>query len=352
MKCFQRFWKFYGWLLIAGLSVALLPVEASSASTATIVRLEGTAQVLTEPSAAAKSGVAGQVMFDGKFYASKQARAGLKIGKGDVLQTGKDSKVRLIFPNGDAFTISPDTAYRMDWEDEKKPMVDLMFGKVRAVIRKGGPRQNLNVRANSAVMGVRGTDFFVRGHTPGGGSALHVLRGEVTVAPRSAPQQQVAVASGFSAEIPAAPTPPTEIAKNDRTVAPSKSVPVQPAIVLKRTTKSELIDIQQSSKVEKVGAPAGGPGSLSPESVELEALEKKAYESTVADIKETDPVLYQQVMKETADKPLQDVDNLQTVTVRELFKESPVSSEDSKPLMEELEKVGEGQVYDKYFKID
>lgn len=124
----------------------------------------------------------------------KAAKVGLKIFEKDVIETGKDGQVRVLFNDKNIMNIVPGskariTEVQMDTADQDHTMIDLIYGKIRSKVQKNYDGANNNnyyrVRTKSAVAGVRGTDFVVsyfEGH--GIETKVQTLEGKVALAAR------------------------------------------------------------------------------------------------------------------------------------------------------------------------
>lgn len=186
-------------ILLASLS---FHASANPDQTATITRAFGKVQILYNPSTTIK-GDKPHVSYNKRYYHVKRARRGDKIENGNLIQTGKASRVRLVYRNGDQVLISPETVYQITWNEDKRtpPKAELVMGKIRAMVRKNGPRAKMQVKTRTAAMGVRGTDFFVDARTKSGESKVTVLRGKVAVKPQSVKAKAIEVPAGFSARM-------------------------------------------------------------------------------------------------------------------------------------------------------
>lgn len=117
----------------------------SYSSTARVIKLKGVVDIYESPSNKSL-GRKGEVLFNGKYYLSISPKLGLKLKNGSIIKTKQDSQVRLIFNNGDQFNVAQNTFYEVKWDDEKyskgekksNTIVNLMYGKVRAIVSKDG----------------------------------------------------------------------------------------------------------------------------------------------------------------------------------------------------------------------
>ncbi|MBC75662.1 MAG: hypothetical protein CME64_06570 [Halobacteriovoraceae bacterium] len=232
-----------------------------------IVKMEGKAQLLTEPSDKAPSG-GKSALFEGVYYKVLNARLGSKVKNGNILRTNKDSKAKIVFKNGDQFMVGQASAFKIDWSRnsvKKKPetTVELMYGALRGVVDKEGPRKNSKFKTRDAVMGIRGTDFHLLQKGTSGNSVLSVLRGNVEVQAKKT-NRNVRVSKGFSAEV--------------------SKTGNSPKVSLIKTTKADLIKVHKDSEIKKPRAVSDAKVKM-----EIEQLEKKATENVLRDINRYEP---------------------------------------------------------------
>jgi hypothetical protein len=298
-----------------------------------IVKKQGKAEVLTSP----RSKVVGKgvhVLFEGKYYILKKARLGLKVGNGSVVRTGKGAKLKIVYKNGDQMNVGEGTAYRVAWTSKKiknksdASTISLMYGSIRGIVNKKGPRSGMKVNTRNAVMGVRGTDFHIAQAGSSGKSSVSVLRGKVAVSDILKPKKAIEVSQGFSAEL-------------KKEIRSKKSKKKSSIMELSKTTKNELTSIQSDSAIvaskddEKVSNKV---------KMELVKLEKKAVENTLSDIKDYDPALY----KSLKDKNISDIDQINSVVVAKVEETAP-----EKKVKVNIDDLNlSDDVYDKYFKVE
>ena len=329
---------------ILGLSEISLAKEVN---TATITKFYGKVRLFKNPSDR-KVGKGPFVKIDGAYYTVMKAKKGIKLKPRERLQTGKKAKAKLVYANGDQITVSADTAYEVVMEGEagvKKPVYEMIFGKLRGLIRSDGPRTGMKVRSSSMTMGVRGTDFYVQARGKSGASEVSVLRGEVEVAPRVKNAKPVKVASGFTVQV-SAPKPKKVGDKVVQAPAPIKVVPTDKKIIAKifKQTVITKKEEQAQEKIEKAEAKAK-PEPVDPKlKAELAQLETAAIEATKKDIKKHDPELYKKISKIPADQL--NSSDLQEISTKKAFDVAP-KPKASKAKFDDLES---SDIYDKYFK--
>ncbi len=345
---------FFSFLLV----IVITSVAYSSTNIGRIIKMTGDVKVLKNPSAKKISGPGPHVLFRKKYYTIEKPRLGFKVGNGNIVQTGHESKVRIVFKNGDQYNVASGTAYEVAWKKsvgKKKgsSIINLMRGQIRAVVSKKGPRNNLKVKTRYASMGVRGTDFYVSTKGASGSTKVSVLRGEVEmkVQPKAVqskvakaikinPPKAIKVKSGFTAKVEA----PVKQVVDAGNVAKIKAPIAKPGIVnVVKTNKRELVKIQKDSMIKVKKSERQKVTKAVAE--EIKDLNKKAIETTLEDIKEYDPNLYAEIKK----KPVKSIAAVNSSVVKKVFRKAPKSAE--KPGVDDLENIEE-DAYDRYFSID
>jgi hypothetical protein len=352
--------------IVCGLTYWSLGTAASYANNvqgAVVTRSEGDAQIMIKQSTlstAPPSGVK-SIIFEKESYFIRPVKPGDRPANGDVVTTGKDGKIRLIYRNGDQVTVTPGTAYKFSWDPktDRNAIAEIIYGDIRAVIQPDGPRSGMKVKTKSAVLGVRGTDFYVSSWSKDAGSKVTVMRGSVMLAPRisdptaTAPStstlqlQEVLVPAGSSGTVIQKVMAPAE---NLALTTPS-SPPSTPTVAVELTSKQELIVIQSDSKVTKPKvdellktADAGTKDKLK----EISLLEATSVESTLKDVKRYDPELFKKIQEEAKKtKKTLDSDHVQAEAVKKIFITAPsLEKAVNKPTLDDLENGGD--IYDKY----
>lgn len=304
-----------------------------------LLKKQGTVELLSNPSK--KAITKGKtVLYDGTYYNITAARPGMKIPNGSILRTGKKSKARIVYKNGDQFNIGEGTAYQIAWKRDKKKKeattVNIIYGSLRGIVSKKGPRNNMKVRSRNAVMGVRGTDFHFSQKGTSGESSITVIRGEVKVtenldkSAKDAPKE-FKVKQGFSASI----NPLKEDVK--------KIKPLKTKVDIVQTTKTKLVAIHKDSKVKPKKEDLAQEKEVQKE---LAELEKQAVETTLDDIKEYQPKVYEQMVK----AKVKSIDKVNATVVARAFKKAPAKPE--KKSFDDLDIEIEDDAYDKYFSED
>lgn len=307
-----------------------------------IVKKKGDVELLTSPSKKFIQNK-GIVLYEGLYYTQKKVRPGSKLRNGDILKTGKEAKARVVYKNGDQFNIGEGTALKISWKKtqlkaKSKPTINLINGAIRGIISKKGPRSGLKIRSRSAVMGVRGTDFHFAQRGTSGQTSVSVLRGKVEVAKKEAPKKPVQLAQGFSAQLNQKSLPP----RNKKVSKGKKSPKVMSRLEVVKTTKKDLVDIQKDSKILNADRVKVSKDVAK----ELKNLEKSAIQTTLEDIKEYQPKIYQKLK----DKKITQVDTVNTVVVSQALEKAPTKS--SKKGLDQMGVDLNEDTYKKYFKID
>lgn len=360
-------------VLISGLihdAVNRAPAWAAAGDQAgTITYVEGTVKLFTNPrKALAKSDVtsAPTVRFEGLYYTIQDAKIGDRITQGAILRTAPGARARVVFENGDQYHVAPESAYRANANGsggagKRHAEIGIDYGKLRGVVSKDGPRSRLVIKTKSATMGVRGTDFYVSDRGNQGGTQVSVLRGAVELKPEWKKIKPVMVEKGFSAAVPGAedrtqaaktaePTPEVYDAMQEGGNQPLQ--PAQPApskkvdhlqIELRKTTKTDLAVLQReiSPRQELKLVERVEDEKLR---VQVEALEKKAVETTLKDIQAADPQLYAKVSQESN----LTIQKLNTGSVNQVFVNAP--TDPGKPFRGNLEDL-EDDAYQRYYKL-
>ncbi len=313
----------------------VIPSAWGGSQVGTLTEVQGTVKIFSHPSNTLqpKQGIP-HALFEGEYFLVADAQVGSLVEKGNIVRTAPGAKAHVIYPNGDQIHIGSGTAYRIHWNedsDQAKTQVNLMYGKLRGIIEKGGPRSHLQIRTKTAVMGVRGTDFFIAGGGSDGSTEISVIRGSVEVTPNTLQKKPkpVEIATGYSADI--------HIDRAFSTKPTSK-------VDLRKTTQEDLMGIQKSSKVE----PPKVPVKLDIETQKtVEILQKKASETTLKDIQKSDKELYSALEKQG--NQLLNLDQVNQASLQNLLKVAPKAPPKRKPYKSELEDIDDG-AYERYFK--
>ena len=353
--------------VLTSLVTANTPVLGDTVQGAVVTRTEGEAHLMIKKIANALPPTGSKtIKFENDTYFFRPAKNGDRPANGDVVTTGKDGKVRLIFRNGDQVTVTPGTAFKFSWDPktDKNAIAEIVYGDIRAVIQPEGPRSGMKVQTKSAVMGVRGTDFYVSAWSKDAGSKVSVMRGKIALAPKvETPEPTPAAQPGTKNTLPVqAPKPvvqPKEIEVSAgttgvvRAAAPATNLsltgsaePGALVVEVESTSKQELVVIQNDSKVAKPKQ-ADTAKKADPVAAEIAKLEETSVETTLQDVKRHDPELYAKLLEENKQGKILDTDQVQAETVKKIFVTAPSEKKEThKPTLEDLDTGGD--IYDKY----
>lgn len=135
-------------------------------------------------------------------------QAGAGVRQGDEIATGFDSRLELVFVDGSALTLGPDTRvvikHYAPQDGAAQALLLLVAGIVKVTIGSGVTWQSFEVRSETAVASVRATQWIMEA-TPEG-SAVLVLEGQVEVAALGAAVPPPSPAPSRSDESPAQPS--------------------------------------------------------------------------------------------------------------------------------------------------
>lgn len=294
---------------------------------ATVTQVEGNVKIFSHPSKSPSNDSSiQQALYEGEYFQISDAHVGDKIEKGNLLRTLPGGKARVVYENGDQINVGSGTAYKVSWEEKKENPevnINLAYGKLRGIVAKGGPRSHLSIKTKTAVMGVRGTDFFVAQGGADGTTEVAIIRGKVDVTPLTPKAKTQSVESGFSAEV-AAPTG-------------KENAMVNPQVELRKTTQEDLMGIQKSSTIHTEKPKADE---------KIAALESKATETALKDIAATNQKLYASL----EGKKITTLEEINQAAVQSLIPAAPKAPAHRKPHKAELENIEDG-AYERYFKV-
>jgi len=91
---------------------------------------------------------------------TSDAKSGQALAKGDVLRTGKDSAAILLMSDGSRIKLNPETRVEIGSAEKGNTELLLQSGAVFSKVQKQGPQNRFLIRTKTAVMGVRGTEFY------------------------------------------------------------------------------------------------------------------------------------------------------------------------------------------------
>lgn len=282
-------------------------VAVANVHMATIVKLENTSEVYV-PGENNEGGFK-HVKYLGSVYHIVPAAKGFKLANGYILSTGPKSKAKVIFKNGDHLFVAENTQYKIAWkiepagQEKDASILNLVRGAVRGMIQKDGPRSGMKVETPSAVMGIRGTDFYVSEKREA--LTVSVMRGEVKL-------------------------------WNDKNI--DKSVTVQTGQTLNSEEKIAKINAMTKEDLQlitKGSTIVETKPEVQPEATkEISELETSAKQVTLNDIKEYQPQLYKEILEKQSPKEMSS-DSLAINTTKIMEEKAP--NKFKKPTDKELE---------------
>lgn len=338
--------------LIFSIIVAAHAHAAPQEQVAKLTHLMGSAQIFTQPSKKPHGGKkvddGSMALYENEYYLVREAKVGDAVEQGNVVRTHPSARARVIYSNGDQIVVGPGSAYRVHWDEKTgaNPKVDLIYGKIRGVVSKEGPRNKFTLRTKTATMGVRGTDFFIAERMDGE-TEITVVRGAVEVTPAVEGAKSVEVTTGNTATVTArgGPLPATK----EGAAAPAAPLVIDPTVAIRETTKQDYKGIEKSSEVASVKQPAA-PNVPASVAQEIRELEKKAIQVTLKDIQTHQPELHARLASQASS--VRSAQELNSKAVQELSKTAPAAPpKRKKPTATEMDKLEEENAYKKFFRI-
>jgi hypothetical protein len=162
-----------------------------------------------------------EVTVRGPDGIDNQAAIGMALGSGYTVVTASSSAELQLVPNGSALRLAPRTTFRIDSLagelESRTNSFSLISGKIRTVAAKLASTEQYTVRTQSAVCGVRGTDFSRMYDPSVGKDWVCVLQGVVEVSSADG-SKRFSLADGdfanLTAGYAASKAPPDWIATN------------------------------------------------------------------------------------------------------------------------------------------
>lgn len=132
--------------------------------------------------------------------------AGSTLNEGDSVATGRGARLKLGFADGSVLQLGEETTLTITLfagpPTRRSVLLDAPRGVFRAILEKLSPDGRFEIRANTAVASVRGTDFM--GEVKDGALGLVTLEGLVVVA---GPGGFVTLGPGEGTDVPAGGAP-------------------------------------------------------------------------------------------------------------------------------------------------
>ncbi len=280
-------------------SLTCFPAKATSVA-AIIASIDGSAQVLNQKSG---SNEAEKILtYEGVRYYFSKAKVGAKLSSGQGIMTASDGKVKIIYQHGDVVIVGPSSSVFVpiissiaDGKNLSKNEINLLYGRIRAVIDREGPLSGVKIKTPSAVAGVRGTDLYVSYNQAGQSTEVQVLRGEVEVTPETA------------APTPSSTVSSSGIARSSKLIEPKEPAAPPQSYSVKAGEKAEVIHsskvaslsneygtlqttVEKSTKVDIARIQSNSTMVFkSDQASSVVQAEQKAVDNIVKDIKRYDP---------------------------------------------------------------
>jgi hypothetical protein len=208
------------------------------------------------------------------------AKVGTKVTEGDTVQSGHDSRAKIVMADKNVLNISPDSKVTIEKYQNNGPAKNVEskveFGKVRASVEQkyDGDKSKFNIRTPTAVAGVRGTDFMMGFDTKTQTSHVVTFSGMVAVgqpgpggsivSPVYVPPGHMTQVEGNKPPAPPAALPATELKQiNQESNAEAK----QPASASTSTSTSETA-AGGNEKKDRPNANSAAPSSTGPSMVD------------------------------------------------------------------------------------
>lgn len=132
---------------------------------------------------------------------ARKLAVGAPLRQGDSVSTGRQSRLKIVFEDGSVLQLGAETTLTVTLfagpRESRSVLLDAPRGVLRALVEALSPGSRFEIRANTAVASVRGTDFMME--MKEGAAAVVVLQGAVVVA---GPGAFVALQPGEGTDVP------------------------------------------------------------------------------------------------------------------------------------------------------
>ena len=180
-------------------------------------------------------------------------RAGLPLLNGDHVQTGANSKAKIILKfSKEVIQLSSRSFFEVDDVNAVQSKIALLTGKGQFKIPKNKltkkrKKPRFKVRTVTALIGVKGTEFVMG--TGNEQTSLLTLSGEVTMAPVSAPDIEVTIPQNQASTVVhgAAPTKPVTVPPETR----ANIVSSDSTETFKQVSFPKAVSIEKAKKKKK-----------------------------------------------------------------------------------------------------
>jgi len=163
--------------LAVPLAVLALALALAAVPRATLAQVAGSVAAVEPPA---------EIGRDGSWTA---ASAGAEVRTGDTLRTGAAGRLKVVLADGSVLVVSERSELVID-EHVYRPadgslssVLELLGGKVRAVVNEyyGASNAKFEIQTDTAVAGVRGTDFIVTYDGVAGTTEVIGVSGRISV---------------------------------------------------------------------------------------------------------------------------------------------------------------------------
>ena len=145
---------------------------------------------------------------------ARRIKAGYRVSQGDIIRTKSRAKAEISFKDGSVVNMAERTRltvskYVMKGSKREKGLLKLFRGKIKATVSKSrgflraafSKASDFEVMTPSAIVGVKGTVFYVSLSSIHNQTSVHVSNGAVSLAGAGSPGVQVTVKSGFRSTV-------------------------------------------------------------------------------------------------------------------------------------------------------
>ena len=217
-------------------------------------------------------------------------RAGLPLFNGDHLQTGANSKAKIILKfSKEVIQLSSRSFFEVDDVNAVQSKIALLTGKgqfkiPKKKLTKKRKKPRFKVRTVTALIGVKGTEFVMG--TGNEQTSLLTLSGEVTMAPVSAPDIEVTIPQNQASTVVqgAAPTKPVTVPPETR----ANIVSSDSTETFKQVSFPKAVSIEKAKKKKKAAKKKEEKKKEEKKKEDAKKDEKKDSEKKSSEKKDTD----------------------------------------------------------------
>ena len=277
---------------------AAAPVSTSGQGSAPIAATPAPVTPSQNPASTSPSVPAEVTFTDGDVQGQRQGtwsdlEIGDKLGKGDAVKVGAASECQLTFSGMAVVSIRAGTQVSIDSlslnESASQVKLGLQAGTVLSKVKKLAKKDSFVVRTDTAVGGVRGTEFGVT-VTPQGGTLVTVKDGTVAVLPaaydpdgvRSMSSDNVPELEQIAADIES--SAPAVHAGQELTVTPEQAAKAETTFQVIQAAAIQIVQEQQAVQAlaSSQGAEASSQGAAAPAAPAAMETRTKAIQAATA----------------------------------------------------------------------